>query len=1244
MKENFSPREKISISDIYGDVQTIRRIFNLLIILLVGIFIGIFIILPTDHTLSTFTLFLALLSVLLSARLVRQNRFESAAVILAASLIILNTLFATHGLGIHQISNLAFPAILITASLIMRRQSLYFLIGLTILSIAWLVFGELLGLYTIHKLVQSAVGDFFSASIIVIITAILVSKLTEYQVQSFSRLQGEVTKRSKVEDTLRQREALLEAVTFAAEQFLKTPNWRENIDLALERLGKTIQATHAYMFEQHAGPNNERVDSMKYEWTAPGYASDLNDPEFQNTPMNETGFERYNLMLSKGEVFAGNTSTFLPAEREHFSSLGIKSILEVPLFVQGQWWGTIGFDDFEHDREWNIAEVDVLKIAARILEAAIQREEADSAVHESRRIYRQAIQAAGAVPYYWDYREGRYIFIGEQIEKILGYRPEEVNLELWHEIVKEIIPLGDAEGFHLEDAPHRTHNENLLEWKSDMRVIARNGEERWLNDSAVELFNESETSYASIGILQDITDRKLTEFNLRKHESLLEAVAFSAEQFLKAGNWCNKIQTVLERLGREFESSHAYLFEKHPNENGEILSSMIYEWTAPGFETDLDSPEFKNMPANSMGFERLYEILDRGEPLVGNASFFTEAEKQYLHSINIKSLLEIRVIVNGVHWGTLGVDDIVREREWSATEVDVIKVAAGVLGTAIERQLNEDTLKHELAERQRAELALRLSEEKFSKAFHTTPVMMTIEDADMRLIEVNDAFLTTLGYKREEMIGHRAAEFNLIPESRNRDIATQSLREFGLLSGRELDFCKKSGEIGTALMSIERIHVNDTQYTLTSALDITERKFAEIEREKLIASLQAKNAELETLRETTVIVTSTLDISEAVQRILKQLKRVVAYDSASVWLYTGTTARIMGADGLPPEVPMDKFYTVSERQPDFQLWTEQLPYVLLEDVQENYPQFRIPPIDYIHGWLAIPLRVRGNLTGFISLDGSRVGHFSHHDAELAVNYANQVSIALENARLFSDLQNELAGRQKLITDLESKNNELERFTYTVSHDLKSPLVTISGFLGYLEKDTAAGNIDRAREDVKRIRDAVNKMQRLLKDLLELSRIGRMMNPPVKIPFEELAREAMEIVHGSLEAHGAQVHIQPGLPIVYGDKPRLVEALQNLLDNAAKYMGDQNEPMIEVGMRMEDGPVFFVKDNGVGIAPEHHKRIFELFTKLDAASEGTGVGLALVKRIIEFHGGNIWVESETGKGATFCFTLPGKGEG
>jgi PAS domain S-box-containing protein len=234
-----------------------------------------------------------------------------------------------------------------------------------------------------------------------------------------------------------------------------------------------------------------------------------------------------------------------------------------------------------------------------------------------------------------------------------------------------------------------------------------------------------------------------------------------------------------------------------------------------------------------------------------------------------------------------------------------------------------------------------------------------------------------------------------------------------------------------------------------------------------------------------------------------------------------------------------------------------------------------------------------------------------------------------------------AEREALIGNLEAKNAELERFTYTVSHDLKAPLITIRGFLGYVDRDVRAGDMDRLQEDMQRIITATDRLQRLLNELLELSRIGRLMNPPENIAFEALAQDAIKLMEGRLRERNVAVSVQADLPVVFGDCQRLLEVIQNLLDNAVKFMGKQVQPLIEIGSRGQekDMPVLYVRDNGIGIAAEQHERIFGLFNKLDPSMEGTGVGLAIVKRIVEVHGGRIWVESEPGKGATFYFTLP-----
>ncbi len=232
-------------------------------------------------------------------------------------------------------------------------------------------------------------------------------------------------------------------------------------------------------------------------------------------------------------------------------------------------------------------------------------------------------------------------------------------------------------------------------------------------------------------------------------------------------------------------------------------------------------------------------------------------------------------------------------------------------------------------------------------------------------------------------------------------------------------------------------------------------------------------------------------------------------------------------------------------------------------------------------------------------------------------------------------------RVELIDELEDKNSELKRFTYTVSHDLKSPLITIKGFLEMLERDLVSGDMQRISSDIKRIHQATDKMLLLLDELLNLSRIGRSVNPPENIDLNELILDVTELLFGRLKKGRVTVNINPNLPIVRGDRPRILEVFQNIVDNAAKFMGDQQNPSIEIGeCETSKGRAIFITDNGIGIKKEHLNKVFGLFDQLDPTLEGSGIGLALVQRIIDTHNGSIWVQSDgLGTGTTFYITLP-----
>lgn len=236
---------------------------------------------------------------------------------------------------------------------------------------------------------------------------------------------------------------------------------------------------------------------------------------------------------------------------------------------------------------------------------------------------------------------------------------------------------------------------------------------------------------------------------------------------------------------------------------------------------------------------------------------------------------------------------------------------------------------------------------------------------------------------------------------------------------------------------------------------------------------------------------------------------------------------------------------------------------------------------------------------------------------------------------------DITERRQAEEELKKKNADMEQFIYTVSHDLRSPLVTVKTFLGFLESDMAEGDQKRVVQDLQYINGAADKMKLLLDELLELSRIDRVETPPVRVSFKVLVAEVLDTLAGAINTQEVDVRLPDSDMMLFGDRPRLCQIWQNLIENAVKYSRDDRISRIELGVRERDGEtVFFVKDNGIGIDSQYHGKIFGIFEKLDPKSPGAGLGLSMVQRIVEKCGGRVWVESEgSGQGACFLFTLP-----
>ena len=286
--------------------------------------------------------------------------------------------------------------------------------------------------------------------------------------------------------------------------------------------------------------------------------------------------------------------------------------------------------------------------------------------------------------------------------------------------------------------------------------------------------------------------------------------------------------------------------------------------------------------------------------------------------------------------------------------------------------------------------------------------------------------------------------------------------------------------------------------------------------------------------------------------------------------------------------------------------------------------------------LLVPVVLHHQTVGFLCVQWKQTRRITRREIELIRTMANLISTAIENERLRQE------SSQRTL-QLERVNDELEKFVYTVSHDLKSPIVSIQGFTSILLDDYGKDMEREARHYLERIQKNAQAMERLVKDLLELSRIGRSAQKFEKLSAREIVERALIEFSYQIKKENITVDIQENLPEVVGDATQLTQVFANLIGNAIKFMDpDKVEYRIEIGGKREDeAVVLWVKDNGVGIAPEHREKIFDLFERCAHGKkiEGSGVGLTIVKRIVEQHKGQIWVESRIKEGATFFVKLP-----
>ncbi len=330
------------------------------------------------------------------------------------------------------------------------------------------------------------------------------------------------TERWKAEEGLIRREAILGAVAFAAERFLRTGSWREHMPVVLERLGTGAQASRVSVFEHHRDEAGRELSSHRFEWTASGTKPQISNDRLQNIPRREIGLDRWAEALGNGGFVCGAVRDFPDEERPILESQGVRSVAITAIFAGGEWWGNLGFADCQREREWTLGELEALRAAADILGAAIRRERDDLTLEASEaRLQRITDNAQDLIFRYRLVEPRGFEYVSPAATAITGYTPEEhyadpdLGLRLVHPDDQPLI----AELF--ASLPVRAGAEPPIARAGTLRWIHKDGAVRWIELRNTPVYDGSGQLVAIEGIARDVTDRKRAEEELRDNFELL---------------------------------------------------------------------------------------------------------------------------------------------------------------------------------------------------------------------------------------------------------------------------------------------------------------------------------------------------------------------------------------------------------------------------------------------------------------------------------------------------------------------------------------------------------------------------------------------------------------------------------------------------------------------------------------------------------------------------------------------------
>jgi|GEM_PF-1516623 len=827
-----------------------------------------------------------------------------------------------------------------------------------------------------------------------------------------------------------------------------------------------------------------------------------------------------------------------------------------------------------------------------------ERQRAEAALRESEERFRQLAETVREIFFIKDIHPRRLLYVNPAYEQVSGRSCQSLYRN----------PDSFLEAVHPKDRPRMqavVEQQKTDFVETEYRIVRPDGKQRWLKAHTGPIRNAQGEPYRIVGIVEDITARKQVEAHLKHQLEFDRRVASISSRFinLAVDKIAAAIDQALQEIGEFTQVDTGYVFQL--SEERTTLS-MVHEWVKPGGEPQRQNAQ--NLSA--MAFPWTVAKLCRHEvvhiPSVAQLPLAAAVDRANWQSFNLQSLIAVPLSYQGTVMGWAGFASFHQEKIWSEDSIRLLQIIGEILTNAMQRQ--------------RTEKALQLARERLHFLLATSPTLIY-----SREVTGNRRF-TFMSENARQVLGYTPAEFLADADFwRTRIHREDILRVFsnpGLIleQGQRLQeyrFLHKNGSY--RWMHDEMKLVRDATGKPLEIIGYCTDVSQQILKDEMLRESEAR---FRTTFEQAALGIAHIDVEGEILWMNSQFCDLLGYS--------------------PREMLAQRFEDIVHPA-DWQVM-EQLRAC---QVQPYVVERRCLRKDDSLIWVSLAISPRctpaNELLYFIVIaENISIRKQAEETLRQARDILEQ-QVAARTAEIRQTnvaLRTEMAEREKLTQDLERSNLDLEQFAYMASHDLQEPLRAVNSFARLLAQKYQ-GQLDATAEKyIHYIVDGASRMQHLIQDLLTYSRVGRQTLDLQPVDCNTVLVQVQHNLASAIAESSATL-IYDLLPTLNADPTQLVQLFQNLIGNAIKYRSDEPPQICISALEQDDRWCFSIQDNGIGIEPQYAQRIFTLFQRLHTRQEypGTGIGLALCKKIVERHQGELWVESELGAGATFYITLP-----